>query len=199
MLARSFGGIDRPALLIGCCSGRLAGQSHAQAISAVMWHLVRALYHQRSDTIPLHCGQPSSGGNFRTFRHGQNHLFGRMRAARDCVVFGDDILLARADGTASGVGVLPRLRPPLPPNASAAFRSFVDGSQAPADGNYRYVSCDTLAPFDTTGQMSAFVLLSRLPEVAQPHFVELAPQQVFIGWIGAHLDRLALLATRVAC
>lgn len=192
----------------------LVGQSHVEAISAVMWHLVRELYLQRSDTIPLHCGSFCLNGHLIGVSGpsgmGKSTFTARLCAEPDCLVFGDDILLARTDGTASGVGVLPRLRPPLPLTASDAFRSFVERSDAPKDAQYQYISCANAAPVGSEGRMSAFVILSRRPEIAAPYFVGLTPQQMFMEWIGAsvarnasdfgaHLDRLEALARLVPC
>jgi hypothetical protein len=86
-------------------------------------------------------------------------------ARRGTTVFCDDVLALepkRNHGVA--LGLMPRLRNPLPRRASAAFRAFVAARQGPTDKRWIYATlrAGEIAPFGTTAPIKAFVFLDRM-------------------------------------
>lgn len=85
-------------------------------------------------------------------------------AATGCRVHGDDVVPIRiADGHAIGLGIEPRIRPPLPTDASAGLRDFVQSHVGPTYRNRQYVCLgpEQLVPLGAETPIRSIVLLER--------------------------------------
>lgn len=85
-------------------------------------------------------------------------------AERGHVVFCDDVLaIDCATGRGTALGVVPRLRPPLPRGAGRAFHRFVAARRGHHRRNRLYVSLrrGELAPLGATAPIGGIVLLER--------------------------------------
>lgn len=139
----------------------------ASATCCAVADLAQAFFHQRPGTVALHCGAARIGGRLVAFggsaRAGKSTLISRLSAEPDIEVLTDDVLPVLADGLAFGLGILPRLRLPLPDAASPVFRAHVDRYLAASDRRYGYVDAPTVAPHGTRGALRVFVVLTRVP------------------------------------
>jgi len=129
--------------------------------------LATALVEERPDRLCFHCGAALFDGRLVVFpnryRAGKSTLIVKL-AAMGQTIFGDDILPVSADDSAGiAPGLAPRLRIPLPPAASRAFRNFVERHSAVTDGRYAYLrlSGGRLAPREAAAPLGAVVLLER--------------------------------------
>lgn len=107
-----------------------------------------------------------------TYRAGKSTLSVHCAAA-GYRLFADDVLTV--DGSTKegiAVGILPRLRLPLPENSGPAFRDFVKRHEGPKSDRYLYVDLDSnrFAARGTRAPITAVVLLERIetgaPEIA---------------------------------
>jgi hypothetical protein len=85
-------------------------------------------------------------------------------AARGVEVYADDVVpvdLATRRGLA--LGIVPRLRVPLPPNASPGFRRFVAAHRGPGHRNRQYLALPdaVMAPLGATAPVRRIVILER--------------------------------------
>ena len=82
-------------------------------------------------------------------------------------IFCDDVLpIETTTHRGVALGIVPRLRPPLPAGASDAFRRFVAAREGHGHRNRLYVSLRSreLAPLGTTAPVGGVVLLERQPK-----------------------------------
>lgn len=89
-------------------------------------------------------------------------------AHRGIPIYCDDVLpvdIATREGIA--LGILPRLRPPLPPDASRALHAFVAAHEGPHYRNRLYVAVpdDVMVPYGARAPIAGVVLLERKPGV----------------------------------
>ena len=118
----------------------------------------------------LHGAAAEFGGRLVVFptpyRSGKSTLAVYMAAA-GVRLYADDVLPIKA-GRELGVapGILPRLRLPLPKNASAAVLDFVDRRRGLGNRRYLYLDLrpDELASRGTEAPIGGFVLLNRDPK-----------------------------------
>jgi hypothetical protein len=90
-------------------------------------------------------------------------------AAEGLRVFCDDVLpIDPPTRRGIALGIVPRLRPPLPPDMSPSFRRFVDGRRGHAYVNRLYVTLrdGEIAPLGETAPVGGVVLLERSTEGA---------------------------------
>ena len=141
------------------------GLSPASAICALVADLGQGYFDDRPGTIALHCGAFRIGERLVAVsgpaRAGKSTLVARMTAEAGVEVWCDDILPVLPDGMAVGLGVAPRLRLPLPPGASAAFRDHVARMMGPQDSRYGFVCAPSVAPHGTGAPLTALVRLDR--------------------------------------
>jgi hypothetical protein len=139
----------------------------ASTVCAMVADLGQGWFDERPGTLALHCGAFSIGGRLVAVsgppRAGKSTLVARLTAEPDVEVWCDDILPVMPDGTAVGLGIAPRLRLPLPDDASAAFRDHVAATLGPRDGRYGFVCAPRVAAHGTRGRLSALVHLDRRP------------------------------------
>ncbi len=85
-------------------------------------------------------------------------------ARRGTTIFCDDVLAIEPKRNLGvALGLMPRLRNPLPRRASAAFRAFLAARQGPTDRRWIYaiLRAGEIAPFGATAPIKAFVFLDR--------------------------------------
>lgn len=102
-----------------------------------------------------------------TYRVGKSLLSLKL-ASLGARIFSDDVLPLRADGDAgTALGILPRLRRPLPETAGPALTDFIKERIGPQNRRYRYVRLDDdgLARRGSEAQVTAITLLERGPGV----------------------------------
>ncbi|NBE06122.1 PqqD family protein [Paragemmobacter ruber] len=97
-------------------------------------------------------------------RAGKSTLVARLACDDGVTVLSDDVLPIDHSGTITGLGLAPRLRLPLPVNASSAFRAQVDRLLGAADDRYGYLLTPGLAPHGRRAKAHAFILLDRRPD-----------------------------------
>jgi hypothetical protein len=143
----------------------LASLSVASAICGLLADALTAFVEANAGALTLHCGAvliddrlvALTGGH----RAGKSTLVSRLSAEPDLSIFCDDVLPLDPDGRGIAMGIAPRLRLPLPPAASDAFRRHVDRHIGPADGHYGYLCASTVACHGTRAPLSGLVVLDR--------------------------------------
>lgn len=152
----------------------LSGLSIAAAVCAIIADLAQGYTEQTCGALGLHCGAVRIGGRLVVLtgarRAGKSTLIARLTAEPDVELFCDDVLPVLPDGTAIGLGLAPRLRLPLPDDASALFRAHVARHLGPSDARYGYLLTPALVPHASRAPLAAIILLDRQPgAVAQLH------------------------------
>jgi hypothetical protein len=140
------------------------------AACGVVVDLVKAYIAENPNRLCLHCGSVAFAGKLVVFpseyRAGKSTLVARL-AAVGHQVFGDDVLpLSDDDRSGIALGLAPRLRVPLPANASHEFKEFAAKHEGPSDKRYRYLRlpADRLAVRGAELPLGAIVLLDRQAE-----------------------------------
>ena len=85
-------------------------------------------------------------------------------ARRGVPIYCDDVLPVGIESRRGfALGILPRLRPPLPPDVSPALRAYVEAHSGPGQGNRLYVTIpdDVLVPYGAVAPIGGVVLLER--------------------------------------
>jgi hypothetical protein len=98
-----------------------------------------------------------------TYRTGKS-TFAAYLAAAGVRLYGDDVVPIRwLDHVALAPGIAPRLRMPLPDDASPKVKDFIGHSRGPESSRYLYLDLtgDALAGRGEQSQIGAFVLLQR--------------------------------------
>ncbi len=189
-------------------------RSALRAAANLAVDLIEAYLADRPSALGLHCGAAAFDGRLVLFpsraRAGKSTLMVRL-AAGGVPVFTDDVLvLCNGDRDGLSLGMLPRLRLPIPAQAGTPFKAFVRSCRGPHDRDYRYVSMPpALAPrYGRVAPVGAIVLLDRVRDGP----AELRPASRGDGLqelIGQNLSatvrssdavaRLAALMERVPC
>lgn len=98
-----------------------------------------------------------------TYRVGKSLLSLKL-VSRGAKLFSDDALpVSGWDNSGNALGILPRLRLPLPNSIGQTFTDFIDYRIGPQNSRYRYVSLDEkeLAKRGTSAQVAAITVLNR--------------------------------------
>lgn len=98
-----------------------------------------------------------------TYRAGKSLLSVKL-ASCGARIFSDDVLPIQAGGnTGTALGILPRLRRPLPKTAGDPLREFIANHLGPQNKRYRYIHLDKrhLAPRGTEAPVTAITILHR--------------------------------------
>jgi hypothetical protein len=129
--------------------------------------LIHAYVAEQENTLCLHCAAVAFGGGLMvfpsTYRSGKSLLSVKL-AACGIPLYSDDVLpLRAADNYGTALGILPRLRRPLPETAGQALATFIRNRIGPQNKRYRYVLLDTasLAPRGSAAPVTAITLLRR--------------------------------------
>lgn len=140
---------------------------------------------QNNELMCLHAAGIAMGQALVVFpsrrRAGKSTLTGEL-SRRGHRVFTDDILAVRLsnDGIAEGLatGVSPRLRLPLPPEASHRFCDWVESDRGPANRQYKYLTEAPVADYGDSAPIGAIVTLDRVEEDVAPVFSDMDAKDV---------------------
>ena len=132
--------------------------------------LIHAYIAEHENLLCLHCAAVQIGGNLTvfptTYRGGKSTLTTKL-ASLGVKIFSDDVLpVNKLDLRGLALGILPRLRIPIPNNSSTAFHKFVDCHNGPGNHRYQYVALDEdhLAKAGSIAKINRFILLERQDE-----------------------------------
>lgn len=143
----------------------LFGLGLAGALCGLLADVLTAHAEANPGAFTLHCGAVRFGDGIAVLcgprRAGKSTLVARLGAEPDLAVFCDDVLPVDADGQGLALGLAPRLRLPLPPDASARFRDHVEAHLGPADDRYGYLCTPTVARHGTRAPIAALIVLDR--------------------------------------
>ncbi|MET0106767.1 MAG: hypothetical protein ABW072_16765 [Sedimenticola sp.] len=129
--------------------------------------LIHAYLSDRPELLCLHCAAvefPEGLVLFpNTYRSGKSTLAMKL-VSRGLRLFSDDVLpLSVTDRLGMALGILPRLRIPLPETADDHFRSYIDRHSGPLNNRYLYSDLDTtgLAYLGERAPVRAITVLER--------------------------------------
>lgn len=188
------------------------------AACSVVVDVVKGYVDENPARLCLHCGSVEFGGRLvifpSTYRAGKSTLVVQL-AAGGHVVFGDDVLpLSDNDENGVALGLAPRLRLPLPDDASDEFQHFVEQHAGPGDGYYQYLALSDglLAKRGSELPLGAVVLLDRqadgaaslahatrsqaLQALITRNFARAEPASDLLDRLHGVMDRLPLFALR---
>lgn len=137
------------------------------ALCGFHFELIDWYAEEHPDQLCLHAAAVQLGEGLVVFpalaRAGKSVLTATL-ASLGVRVYGDDVVPVDVR-TRRGValGIVPRLRPPLPPDVSSRLRAFVRSHAGPGYRNRLYVTIPsaTLAPLGETAPVKGIVLLER--------------------------------------
>lgn len=186
----------------------------ASAVCGVVADLAQTFYHGQPEALALHCGAFLINGRLVAMtghaRAGKSTFMARLTAEPDLSILCDDVLPLLADNQAMGLGIAPRLRFPLPANASEAFHAHVARHCMVRDDRYGYVSAPNVAPFGTRAPLSVLVVLERAagakaklhhlpPAEAVHHLLAQNMAPIAPDALDATMERLLRLAEGLFC
>ncbi|CAM3194873.1 PqqD family peptide modification chaperone [Paracoccus nototheniae] len=145
--------------------GDLTGLDTAGAACALIADLSEGYLAGRPGCLALHCGAFRFDGPLilltGPMRAGKSTLIARLTAEPDVSIFCDDVLPLTPDFDAIALGIAPRLRLPLPQDATEAFRRHVACAAGPRDARYAYLATPNLAPHGQTARPGTLIVLDR--------------------------------------
>lgn len=158
-----------------------AVNSMCDLIVELNWSRLR----ENTQLMCLHAAGVEIGKSLVVFpsgrRAGKSTLTAEL-ARRGYKVFSDDVLAVRLNehGVAEGLatGVSPRLRVPLPPEASEDFRNWVWSDPGPGNRQYKFLTGAPVAPYGSSRRIGAIVTLDRVDDDVPPAFSEMAAKDV---------------------
>ena len=124
---------------------------------------------KRNELLCLHAAGVAMGENLVVFpsgrRAGKSTLTAELSRRGHCV-FSDDVLAVELNdgGVLQGLatGISPRLRLPLPEDASKAFGDWVSADSGPGNRQYKYLTDTPVASYGTSLPFGAIVTLDRV-------------------------------------
>jgi len=129
--------------------------------------LIHAYVAQQEKCLCLHGAAVEVGSGLmvfpNTYRAGKSILSLKL-VSLGARLFSDDVLPINYQSSAgTALGILPRLRLPLPETAGQPLTSFIDSRTGPQNQRYRYIRLDEneLARYGTRAPVSAITILQR--------------------------------------
>jgi len=129
--------------------------------------LVNAYMEDRSDLLFLHC----AAAVFPTgvtlllsdYEGGKSTLSTRLLAAGVPIVSDDVVPIEPQTGFAHALGVMPRLRHPLPTKGDPDFKTFIAEHGGPASERFQYINTlkSMQVPYGPVGEITNLVILNR--------------------------------------
>lgn len=138
-----------------------------EALCDLHFELIEWFLKAHPAHLCMHCAAVRIGSGLAVFpsptKAGKSTLTLQLAAAGHRI-FGDDVLPLepeRNDGFA--LGIVPRVRLPLPSGVRAGLDGFIKARKGPGDRDYRYIGLNAaeLAPLGETAPVDALVLLER--------------------------------------
>lgn len=143
----------------------ITGLSAASAVCAVLADILEAHVEESESQLTLHCGAVAFGKKLVVLtgprKAGKSTLISRLCAEPDVQIFCDDVLPINQQGEGIALGIAPRLRLPLPAQASPQFKKFVGNHLGPRDDRYGYLCSGNIAAHGTRLPVGAVVVLDR--------------------------------------
>lgn len=137
------------------------------AVCTLISDLIRAYIDEDEALICLHAAAAEFAGRLvilpNTYRTGKS-TFAAYLAAAGVRLYGDDVVPIRwRDHVALAPGIAPRLRLPLPDDASPKVKSYIKRARGPESSRYLYLDLSgaALAGRGEQSPIGAFVLLQR--------------------------------------
>ena len=137
------------------------------AVCDLIVDLIHAYVAEQDNTLCLHGAAVALKTGLMvfpsTYRTGKSLLSVKL-AACGARIFSDDVLPMPAGGNSgTALGILPRLRRPLPETADDSLRAFIADHLGPQNNRYRYIRLGTrhLAPRGTGAPVTAITILRR--------------------------------------
>jgi hypothetical protein len=185
----------------------MTGLLMASAVCALLADIAQSWAEQRPGRLALHAAAVRSGAGLVVLagpaRAGKSTLATRLALEPGWSLWTDDVLPLRPDGQAVALGILPRLRLPVPAAAGAALRDLAARACVLGDDRYGYVAVPGQAPHGTTAPLRVLIRLDRRPGAAPclhalpgPEALRLLMEQA-IGGDARLLPRMMRLATDV--
>ncbi len=135
------------------------------AVCDLIVDLVHAYVADHPDLLCLHCAAVEFRGGLvifpSTYRAGKSILSVKL-ASCGGKLYADDVLpIRKSDHTGMALGILPRLRLPLPQSADRHFREYIDRRRGPGSARYQYVKLKRSehAPLEETAPIRGIVVL----------------------------------------
>lgn len=129
--------------------------------------LVNAYMEERSDLLFLHC----AAAVFPTgvtlllsdYEGGKSTLSTRLLAAGFPIISDDVVPIEPRTGVAHALGVMPRLRHPLPTKGDPDFKAFIAAHSGPASERFQYINTlkSMQIPYGPAGDITNLVFLNR--------------------------------------
>ena len=175
---RGYQRVSRRISMPSLCRAKIRRGTVA-AICGFHFEFITWFVEENPDLLCLHCAAAVFDGGLVVFpstaRAGKSILSVQLAAA-GVRVFCDDVLpIGGSNNFGMALGILPRLRLPLPDGLDPAFHAFLRHRRGPRNSNRLYVNLtdDELAPLGTEAPVRGIVMLQRDPE-ATP---ELVPEE----------------------
>ncbi len=131
--------------------------------------LIHAYVAEHQKNLCLHGAAVELGAGLmvfpNTYRAGKSILSIKL-VSLGARLFSDDVLpINHQRNTGTALGILPRLRLPLPNNAGQSLTTFIDHRIGPQNKRYRYIrlDADELAPLGSEAPVAAITILDRDP------------------------------------
>lgn len=185
----------------------MTGLPVASAVCAVVADLAQSWAEERPDHLALHAAAVRSGAGLAVLagpaRAGKSTLVARLGLEPGWQVWGDDVLPLDPRGRAVALGILPRLRLPVPDAAGDALRHLAARACVLRDDRYGYIAVPWQARHGARAPVRVLIRLDRRPGAAPrlhglpgTEAVRLLARQQ-IGGDGDGLPHLMRLAARV--
>ncbi|MCB2168706.1 MAG: hypothetical protein KQI78_13680 [Deltaproteobacteria bacterium] len=132
--------------------------------------LIHAYVAEQDKCLCLHGAAVEIGSGLmvfpNTYRAGKSLLSLKL-VSLGARLFSDDVLpINHQDNSGTALGILPRLRLPLPETAGPVLTNFIDHRAGPQNKRYRYIRLDekALARCNTKAPVTAITILQRSAE-----------------------------------
>lgn len=164
---------------------RSKGYNPVNAICDLIVELNWSRLRQRNELLCLHAAGIAMGDALVVLpsgrRAGKSTLTAEL-ARRGHRVFSDDVLAVDLDGAGVprglATGISPRLRVPLPKEASKGFCDWVAADAGPANRQYKYLTDAPVAAYGSSLPLGAIVTLDRVDGEVAPRLREMDPGKV---------------------
>ncbi len=153
------------------------------AVCTLISDLIRAYIDENEALLCLHAAAAEFAGRLvilpNTYRTGKS-TFAAYLAAAGVRLYGDDVVPIRwRDHVALAAGIAPRLRLPLPDDASPEVKAYIKRARGPENSHYLYLDLPgtALAGRGEQSLIGAFVLLQRR-QGAKAELIPMGPSEM---------------------